>query len=73
VTGDGYFSEDIAARYDADTSGMHDESVIETVVDVLAGLAGDGRALEFGVGTGRIALPLAWRASTYTASTFRTR
>jgi SAM-dependent methyltransferase len=61
VTDDGYFGEEIAARYDADTSGMHDQSVIETVVDVLAGLAGDGRALEFGVGTGRIALPLARR------------
>jgi len=61
VTDDGYFGEEIAARYDADTSGMHDQSVIETVVDVLAGLAGDGRALEFGVGTGRIAIPLARR------------
>lgn len=40
---------------------MHDDSVIATVVDVLAGLAGDGRALEFGIGTGRIALPLARR------------
>jgi SAM-dependent methyltransferase len=30
-------------------------------VDVLAGLAGDGRALELGIGTGRIALPLAGR------------
>ena len=58
---DGYFGEEIAAGYDAATSGMHDESVIATVVDVLAGLAGDGRALEFGIGTGRIALPLARR------------
>ena len=58
---DGYFGEEIAATYDAVTSGMHDQSVIDTVVDVLAELAGDGRALEFGVGTGRIALPLARR------------
>jgi SAM-dependent methyltransferase len=58
---DGFFGEEIAARYDADTSGMHDDSVIAEVVDVLAGLAGDGRALEFGIGTGRIALPLARR------------
>ncbi len=61
MTDDGYFGEDIAARYDADTSGMHDQSVIADVVDVLAGLVGDGRALEFGIGTGRIALPLAQR------------
>jgi SAM-dependent methyltransferase len=31
------------------------------VVDLLAGFAGDGAALEFGIGTGRIALPLAER------------
>ena len=58
---DGYFGEDVAATYDAATSGQHDESVIDCIVDVLAGLAGDGRALEFGVGTGRIALPLSRR------------
>ena len=58
---DGYFGEEIASTYDADTSGMHDQTVIDTVVDVLAGLAGDGKALEFGIGTGRIALPLARR------------
>ena len=58
---DGYFGEEIAATYDAATSGMHDQSVINAVIDVLAELAGDGRALEFGVGTGRIALPLARR------------
>jgi SAM-dependent methyltransferase len=58
---DGYFGEEIAATYDAATSGMHDQSVIDTVVDVLSGLAGGGGALEFGVGSGRIALPLARR------------
>jgi predicted TPR repeat methyltransferase len=61
VSEDGYFGEEVAASYDADTSGMHDDSVIDAVVDVLAGLAGDGAALEFGIGTGRIALPLARR------------
>ena len=40
---------------------MYDPAVLEPAVDFLAGLAGDGRALEFGVGTGRIALPLAER------------
>jgi SAM-dependent methyltransferase len=61
VDDDGYFGEEVAADYDADTSGMHDESVIAAVTDVLAELAGDGRALELGIGTGRIALPLAQR------------
>jgi SAM-dependent methyltransferase len=59
--GDGFFGEEVAATYDAATSGMYDQSVIDCVVDVLAELAGDGRALEFGIGTGRIALPLARR------------
>jgi SAM-dependent methyltransferase len=58
---DGFFGEEVAATYDAATSGMHDQSVIDCVVDVLADLAGDGRALEFGIGTGRIAIPLAQR------------
>jgi hypothetical protein len=35
--------------------------VVEKTVDVLAEVAGGGRALELGIGTGRIALPLAGR------------
>ena len=58
---DGFFGEEVAATYDAATSEMHDRSVIDAIINVLAGLAGDGAALEFGVGTGRIALPLAGR------------
>ena len=58
---DGFFGEEIAATYDAATSGMYDQSVIDCVVDVLAEFAGDGTALEFGIGTGRIAIPLARR------------
>lgn len=58
---EGFFGEEVAATYDAATSGMHDRSVIDAIIDVLAGLAGDGAALEFGVGTGRIAIPLALR------------
>lgn len=57
---DGYFDERIAATYDGDPE-MFDPAVVDPAVDQLAGLAGDGRALEFGVGTGRIALPLARR------------
>jgi SAM-dependent methyltransferase len=56
---DGYFGERIAARYDQSYSEMFEPSVVDAVVGVLAGLAGGGRALELGIGTGRIALPLA--------------
>lgn len=58
---DGYFGEDVAARYDESAADMFRPDVVEPAVDVLAELAGDGRALEFGIGTGRIALPLARR------------
>ena len=40
---------------------MFEPAVVDPVVDFLAGLAGEGRALELGIGTGRIALPLARR------------
>jgi SAM-dependent methyltransferase len=40
---------------------MFAPEVVRAAVDVLAGLAGSGRALEFGIGTGRIAVPLAGR------------
>jgi len=58
----GYFDERIAARYDDNTSIKEfDAAAIEATVDFLAALAGDGSALELGIGTGRIALPLAER------------
>ncbi len=56
-----YFGEDVAAHYDDDASGMFDPAVIEPAVDFLHELAGNGAALELGIGTGRIALPLARR------------
>jgi SAM-dependent methyltransferase len=55
-----YFGEDVAARYD-DDAVMFDPAVVDPVADYLAELAGDGAALEFGIGTGRIAVPLAAR------------
>jgi SAM-dependent methyltransferase len=58
---DGYFGESVAAEYDEKSAGMFEPHVVAAVVDVLADLAGDGRALELGIGTGRIALPLAAR------------
>ena len=58
---DGYFDESVAATYDESSADMFDAAAVEPVVDVLAALAGSGRALELGIGTGRIALPLAER------------
>jgi SAM-dependent methyltransferase len=56
-----HFGEDIAARYDESSGSMFDPSVLRPTVDLLAELAGDGAALEFAVGTGRVALPLVAR------------
>jgi 2-polyprenyl-3-methyl-5-hydroxy-6-metoxy-1,4-benzoquinol methylase len=58
---DGYFDERVAARYDQPHSEQFDPAAIETMVDFLVERAGAGRALELGIGTGRIALPLARR------------
>jgi SAM-dependent methyltransferase len=63
VHDDGYFDERVAARYDesGEIAEMFDPAVVDPVVDLLVELAGGGRALELGIGTGRIALPLAQR------------
>jgi SAM-dependent methyltransferase len=60
VDGDGYFDERVAATYDDDAE-MFDPAVVEPVVELLVELAGGGRALELGIGTGRIAVPLSQR------------
>jgi SAM-dependent methyltransferase len=54
-----YFGEEVAARYDG--GSMFSPEVLGPTVEFLASLAGDGGALEFGIGTGRVALPLAQR------------
>ena len=56
-----HFGEEVAARYDDHSGDMFSPSVLGPTVDLLAELAGDGAALEFAVGTGRVALPLAAR------------
>jgi SAM-dependent methyltransferase len=56
-----YFDERIAAGYDATSADMYEPEVLDPAVSVLADLAGAGAALELGVGTGRIALPLSQR------------
>jgi SAM-dependent methyltransferase len=47
-----------AERYDETSASMFDPDVLDPVVDFLANLARDGHALEFAIGTGRVALPL---------------
>ncbi len=56
-----HFGEHVAERYDESAADMFEPAVVDPVVDFLAELAGDGAALELGIGTGRIALPLAER------------
>jgi SAM-dependent methyltransferase len=56
-----HFGEEVAAHYDDPSDERFQPAAIEPVVDFLAELAGDGAALELGIGTGRIALPLAER------------
>ena len=58
---DGYFDEPVAATYDETSDAMFDPAVVGPAVAFLAELAGNGPALELGIGTGRIALPLAAR------------
>ena len=47
----------VAEVYDQTYRAKFDPSVLGPVVDLLAGLAGAGPALEFAAGTGRVALP----------------
>jgi len=56
-----YFDENVAARYDETIGEWSDPDVVDPAVAFLAELAGEGAALELGIGTGRIALPLAAR------------
>jgi SAM-dependent methyltransferase len=58
---DGYFGESVASTYDDPFDPMFSPEVVNPTIDFLAALAGDGRALELGIGTGRIAVPLAAR------------
>ena len=55
------FAGRVADHYDEAASEMFAPEVVDPAVEILAGLAGGGAALELGIGTGRIALPLARR------------
>src|SRR5215216_4775986 len=68
-----HFGEGVAAGYDEAAADMFDPAVVDPVVDFLEELAGGGAALELGIGTGRIALPLTRRGVVCTGSTSRRR
>jgi SAM-dependent methyltransferase len=56
-----YFDEAVAAHYDDDETGTFAPESVNPAVGFLAELAGEGAALELGIGTGRIAVPLSQR------------
>jgi SAM-dependent methyltransferase len=56
-----YFGEHVAEQFDTRYAYQRDPAVLDPMVDFLAELSGGGAALELGIGTGRIALPLARR------------
>ena len=56
-----HFDEWIAQRYEILWPELFEPAVIDGAVSILAGLADDGPVLEFGIGTGRIAVPLSRR------------
>jgi SAM-dependent methyltransferase len=56
-----YFDDRIAKRCETYWPELFEPGVIDPVVNFLADLAGTGAALELGIGTGRIALPLSQR------------
>lgn len=55
------WTEEAASRYDADAAEMFAPETLNSTLEFLAELAGEGPALEFAIGTGRVALPLADR------------
>jgi SAM-dependent methyltransferase len=55
------WGRDLAEIYDEVNRAGSQAAVLDPMMDVLVELAGDGAALEFAVGTGRVALPLSRR------------
>src|SRR5689334_5875045 len=58
MTSSDLWDDETARRYDASSAEMFAPEVLGPTVDLLADLAGDGRALELAIGTGRVAVPL---------------
>jgi SAM-dependent methyltransferase len=61
MTSSDLWDADTAARYDHASAFMFTPEVLDPAVSFLAGLAGEGAALELAIGTGRVAVPLADR------------
>jgi SAM-dependent methyltransferase len=61
VHDNGYFDESVAERFDERYANLADPSIVDPIVAFLVDRARGGRALELGIGTGRVALPLADR------------
>jgi SAM-dependent methyltransferase len=61
VTSSEVWDDETAASYDADAAEKFDPEVLGPAVDLLEHLCDGGAALEFAVGTGRVAVPLAER------------
>src|SRR6478735_137521 len=62
MTSSDLWDDESARRYDESSADMFVPEVLGPTVDLLADLAGDGRALELAIGTGRVAVPLAARS-----------
>jgi SAM-dependent methyltransferase len=58
------WGQDVAEVYDATSAAMFEPAVLDPAVDLLVEEAQGGPALEFAVGTGRVALPLCARGVT---------
>ncbi|GGU50178.1 hypothetical protein GCM10010274_43580 [Streptomyces lavendofoliae] len=58
VTSSELWTRATADRYDAEEAEAFSAAVLGPAVAFLAELAGDGRALEFAIGTGRVGVPL---------------
>lgn len=55
------WDDDTAASYATDSASMFDPAVVDPAVAFLRDLCDGGRALEFAIGTGRLAIPLRHR------------
>lgn len=66
MTSSDLWDAETAERYDDASAFMFTPEVLDPAVAFLAALAGDGPALEFAIGTGRVAIPLAERGVSVT-------
>jgi SAM-dependent methyltransferase len=61
MTSSDLWDAETAEHYDETSAFMFDPDVLDPAVDFLTVAAGDGAALEFAIGTGRVAIPLQQR------------